>query len=122
MTPEEIQTTLEQMLAVQRELQEGQLRLQEGHIRLQEGYIRLQEGDLRLQERQRKLQEDQEAQKAVLDGLIERYGNLSANSERQQRILEQLIGYSLTNESEHMTLEEKLEALQARVQRLENRN
>jgi polyhydroxyalkanoate synthesis regulator phasin len=101
MTPEEIQTTLEQMLAVQRELQESQLQLQDGQVRLQQ---------------------EQEAQKAVLDELIERYGDLSANSERQQRILEQLIGYSLTNESEHMTLEEKLEALQARVQRLENRN
>jgi uncharacterized membrane-anchored protein YhcB (DUF1043 family) len=99
MTFEEMEKILEGMFAVQRDLQEGQLRLQE---------------------RQEQLQESQERQRVVLDELIQQYGNLFEHSERQQKILDQLIGYSLTNESEHLSLEEQLQALDARRKRLEN--
>jgi polyhydroxyalkanoate synthesis regulator phasin len=71
MTFEEMQQTLEQMLAVQRELQNSQLRLLEAQ-------------------------------------------------ERQQGILDQLVGYSLSNESDHLDLQERLNALEKRLKRLEN--
>ena len=99
MTFEEMQKILEGMLAVQRDLQEGQLRLQESQI---------------------ELKESQERQRSVLDELIQRYGALFEHSERQQKILDKLIGYSLNNESEHLNLEEKLQTLEARMKRLEN--
>lgn len=70
MTFEEMQQTLEQMLSVQRELQNSQLRLLEAQ-------------------------------------------------QRQQGILDQLVGYSLTNESEHLDLQERLNALAQRIRRLE---
>ena len=70
MTFEEFQRTLEQMLAVQRELQEGQLRLYE-------------------------------------------------QQERQTKILNQLIGYSISAESGRLDLEEKMMQLENRVRRLE---
>lgn len=69
---EEFQQTLEQMLAIQRELQEGQLRLYE-------------------------------------------------QQERQTKILNQLIGYSISAESSKLDLEESMMQLENRVRRLESR-
>jgi len=73
MTPEEIQRTIEQMLAVQRELQETQLR-----------------------------------QRDEIDRML--------------RLVDRLIGYSITNESDHLSLEERMTALERRVRRLEPEN
>ncbi|NEO60473.1 MAG: hypothetical protein F6J98_08545 [Moorea sp. SIO4G2] len=67
------------MLAVQAELQAGQLELQERQLMSQE------------------------------------------NQQRQERILEQLIGYSITQESDKLDLEERMNALEQRVRGLENR-
>jgi hypothetical protein len=72
MTFEEIQRTIEQMLGIQRELQEGQLKLYE-------------------------------------------------QQQRQTRILDQLIGYSISAESGRLDLEEKMTLLESRVKRLEGR-
>ncbi len=72
MTFEEIQRTIEQMLSIQRELQEGQLKLYE-------------------------------------------------QQQRQTRILDQLIGYSISAESGRLDLEEKMTLLESRVKRLEGR-
>lgn len=72
MTTEEIQRTIEQMLSVQRELQESQLKLYE-------------------------------------------------QQERQTKILNQLIGYSISAESGRLDLEEKMQLLENRVRRLEGR-
>ena len=58
----------------------------------------------------------------MLDELIQRYGNLAEDSIRQREILDRLIGYSLTNESAHLDLEEKLQALEKRMKPLENVN
>ncbi|NEP13998.1 MAG: hypothetical protein F6K14_28100 [Symploca sp. SIO2C1] len=99
MTFEEMQKIIERMLSVQRELQDSQLELKE---------------------RQLKFEESQENQKFVLDELIHKYGDLAEHSIRQREILDRLIGYSLTNESDHLNLEEKLQALEARIKRFEN--
>ena len=107
MTFEEMQKIIEGMLSVQRELQDSQLKLKESQ--------------LELKERQLKFEESQEAQKAVLDELIQKYGDLAEHSIRQREILDRLIGYSLTNESEHLNLEEKLQALETRIKRFEEK-
>lgn len=80
MTFEEIQTTIEGMLAVQRELQESQIRL------------------------------TQQTQQ------------IAEQTQRQQKILDQLIGYSIIQESGQLDLQEQLLALQRRIERLENRS
>jgi hypothetical protein len=107
MTFEEIQQIIQQMLAVQRDLQEGQLRIQE-----------CQEVDRQQIEQilgiQRDLQEGQLQQLGTVERLL-------VQSERQERILNQLIGYSITGESDRMDLEEKIRALGAKVKRLEER-
>jgi hypothetical protein len=51
-------------------------------------------------------------------GTVER---LLVQSERQERIMNQLIGYSITGESDRTDLEEKIRALGAKVKRLEER-
>ena len=80
MTFNEIQQTLEQMLAVQRELQESQI----------------------------------EQRHEIQDMLV--------YQERQQRLVDRLIGYSITNEGDHLTLEERLNALEQRVKQIESNN
>jgi sialic acid synthase SpsE len=105
MTFDEIQQVIQQMLAVQRDLQEGQLRIQER-----------QEVDRQQIEQilgiQRDLQEGQLQQLGTVERLL-------VQSECQERILNQLIGYSITGESDRMDLEEKIRALGAKVKRLE---
>jgi superfamily II DNA helicase RecQ len=76
MTFDEIQRTLEQMLAVQRELQESQLR-QRQEIDQMLAY--------------------QVNQQGQIDQLL-------AYQQSQQRLVDRLIGYSLSNESDHLDL------------------
>jgi hypothetical protein len=80
MTFNKIQQTLEQMLVVQRELQESQI----------------------------------EHRQEIRD--------MVAYQERQQRLVDRLIGYSITNESDHLTLEERLNALEQRINQIESNN
>ncbi len=101
MTLEEMQQIIEGMLAVQRQLQESQLEFKQSQL---------------------EFKQSQEAQKFVLEELIQRYGDLAEQSIRQKEILDRLIGYSLSNESEHLNLEEKLQLLETRIKRLENPN
>jgi sialic acid synthase SpsE len=107
MTFEEIQQIIQQMLSVQRDLQEGQLRIQERQEtdRNQIGQI------LGIQ---RDLQEGQLQQLDALEKLL-------VQSERQERIMNQLIGYSITGESDRLDLDEKIRALGVKVKRLEER-
>ncbi|UBF25770.1 hypothetical protein K9N68_30175 [Kovacikia minuta CCNUW1] len=91
MTFDQIQRTLEQMLAVQRELQESQLRQR-------------QEID--------QLLVYQVNQQGQIDQLL-------AYQQNQQRLVDRLIGYSLSNESDHLDLEERMNALERRIRRIE---
>jgi len=115
MTFEEMQNIIEGMLAVQRELQESQLSLKESQLE-----FRASQEEFRAS--QEAFRASQEAQRDILHELIQKYGDLAEQSIRQKEILDRLIGYSLTNESDHLNLEEKLRALEARMKRLENQN
>ncbi|WP_421656494.1 hypothetical protein [Leptothermofonsia sp. ETS-13] len=61
---------------------------------------------------QRELQESQLNQRQEIDRLLE-------YQQRQQRLVDCLIGYSITNESDHLDLEERMNALERRIRRLE---
>jgi hypothetical protein len=64
-------------------------------------------------------------QRDLQDGQLQqlsRIEKLLIESERHERIMNQLIGYSITNESDHLDLEEKIKALGAKVQRLEQQD
>ena len=101
----EIQKTLEQMLAVQRELQESQLVLNESQARDRQD-IEL------LIEQSRQYSEEQAQMREELNLLLE-------TVKLQNKNIERLIGYSITNESEHLDTEERFRALEKRIQRLE---
>ena len=106
MTFDEMQKIIEGMLVVQRELQESQLEFKASQLEFKAS--------------QQEFRASQEAQREVLDELIQKYGDLAEQSIRQKEILDRLIGYSLTNESDHLNLEEKLKALEGRIKRIEN--
>ena len=91
MTPEEIQRTIEGMLAVQKELQNSQLRFDSSLDRLGQDISELRE--------------------SVAD--------LKEISQRHERRIEQLIGYSITGESDRSDLLARLTTLERRVNRLE---
>lgn len=84
MTPQEIQSAIEGLLAVQRELQNTQLVMRE-----------------------------------EIADLKESTKNLNELSQRHERRLEQLIGYSITGESDRLDLLERIQNLERRVEQLE---
>jgi chromosome segregation ATPase len=94
MTPEEIQRMIEGVLSVQRELQNSQLRLQK----------------------------ESQRQREDISTLVQRIGQLVEVSNRHERRIEQLTGYSITGESDRLDLQQQIEDLQRRVERLENQN
>ena len=122
MTFEEIQKTIERMLAVQKELQEGQPMIQEAQARDREQIEQMLALTRDLQERQIQLQDAQERERETIGIMVEEMNRLIEVSNRHERRIEQLIGYSITNEGEHLDIEERFRALEARVQRLEGRN
>lgn len=91
MTPEEIQRAIEGMLAVQRELQNTQLRMSQEIADLKESTGKLEESTR----------------------------NLNEISLRHERRLEQLIGYSISGESDRLDIVERLMSLERRINRLE---
>jgi hypothetical protein len=92
MSPEEIQRTIEGMLAVQRELQNSQF----------------------------KLQEESQRQREDINILVQSIEQLLEVSKRHERRTEQLLGYSITSESDRLDLQQQLLELRKRVERLEN--
>lgn len=91
MTPEEIQRTIEGMLTIQRELQNSQLEFRESLAELRTDIIDLKESTR----------------------------NLNEISQRHERRMEQLIGYSITGESDRLDLLQRLMTLEHRVSKLE---
>ncbi|MEM8780164.1 MAG: hypothetical protein AAGF26_15085 [Cyanobacteria bacterium P01_G01_bin.49] len=125
MTFEEIQKTIEGMLAVQRQLQESQMQLHESQ--------------LELRERQLQFQDAQERERETLQIMIEEMNQFIERSNRNERRIEQLIGYSITNESarrpvprfpwnqhapqeEHLDIEQRFRNLEARLSEIESQN
>ncbi len=94
MTPEEIQRAIEGMLDIQRELQNSQLEFRESLVQL----------------------------RMDITDLKESTKNLNDISQRHERRIEQLIGYSITGESDHLDLLGRLTTLERRVNRLEQDN
>ncbi len=129
MTFEEMQQVFQQIFAIQRNLQEGQLKLQESQQADRQDIRQMLAVQQDLQESQQADRQDIRQMLAVQQDLQEsQLRQLSAiekllvQSERQERIMNQLIGYSISNESDHLDLEEKIRALGTKVKRLENQN
>ncbi len=75
-----------------------------------------------LQERQIQFQDAQERERQTLEIMVEEMNRLIERSNRNERRIEQLIGYSITNESEHLDIEQRFRNLEARMNELKNQN
>jgi chromosome segregation ATPase len=69
MTFDEIESIIERMLAVQRELQESQLQLNESQSRLQENQLKLQESQFELKASQDRVTQQLAAVVSLVQGL-----------------------------------------------------
>ncbi|NES18369.1 MAG: hypothetical protein F6K41_05425 [Symploca sp. SIO3E6] len=98
MTFEEMQKIIEDMLSVQRELQESLLQVKERHVKFKERQAEFdvipaifENRHLEFEERQLQLLKSQEHQKFVLKELMPNYGCLSDHSLKQREIIDCLI-------------------------------
>jgi hypothetical protein len=118
------------ILAVQRDLQEGELRLQQRQAQYeaasQERQLRSEAASQEYRDRfERDMARMSAVQQDLQEGQLRQMSaiqNLLISSERHERIVNQLIGYSITNESDHLDLEERMRALGAKMQRIEQQN
>jgi chromosome segregation ATPase len=113
MTPEEIQKTIEGMLAVQRGIQESQLELQASQLELKDTQRSLQDSYIELKEAQQHTDHQ-------LNVIGEYLRDVIQSQAEQGRRIDQLLGYSLSAESDRLTLQERLILLENRVRKLEN--
>ncbi len=127
MTPEEIQQIFQQMLAVQRDLQEKQLKNTEDISRNTENISRNTENISRNTENISRLTEDitrlTEDISQLRDGislLADGVSELIDHSKSQDKRLDQLIGYSITAESDRLDLEERVRVLERKIRKIEN--
>jgi len=109
MTFEEMQAIIRDMLAVQRDLQESQVRLHDLQLRdrdrTREDILLLIEQAKQMSAVQRSIQEDQIRDRQDLELLIER-------STKQERMIDRLIGYSLSYEADKLDLEQRMTELE----------
>ena len=135
MTPEQIQETISNILKIQAELQQSQLR-QEGEIKnLLEVQAELQQSQLRqeskindiltISERHSEQIEDLRAiNRETLQTIRESHRDLAEIIEQSNRKIERqisnLVGYSLTAESDRLNIQERIRYLEKRIDRLED--
>ena len=98
MTFEEMQAVIAGMLEVQRNLQESQLRDRQD-------ILLLIEQTKQLSSVQRSIQEDQIRDRQGIELLIER-------GKQQEKMIDRLIGYSLSYESDKLDLEQRMTELE----------
>ena len=135
MTPEQIQETISTILKIQAELQQSQLR-QEGEIKnLLEVQAELQQSQLRqeskinniltISERHSEQIKDLRAiNRETLQTIRESHRDLAEIIEQSNRRIDRqisnLVGYSLTAESEVFNIQERIRYLEKRLERLED--
>lgn len=112
MTAEEMQRIIEGMLAVQRELQSSQLKLLETTTANAEAIRELRETTTANAEAIREL-------RLETRDLKESTQQLNEISQRHERRMEQLIGYSITGESDRLDVLGRLQSLERRMRKLE---
>jgi hypothetical protein len=98
MTCEEMQAVIDGMLEVQRNLQESQLRDRQD-------ILLLIEQTKQLSSVQRSIQEDQIRDRQDIELLIQR-------GKQQEKMIDRLIGYSLSYESDKLDLEQRMTELE----------
>ena len=112
MTPEEINNTIQQMLAVQRQIQESQLRNTDNIARLE---ILQQENARQIQETRQQLQEFITSTRENINTLVEEIATLTVD---QREKFNQFYGYHMSADSERLNIIERLNKLEKEVEEL----
>ena len=105
MTFEEMQAVIAGMLQVQRNLQESQLRDREDILLMRDDILLLIEQTKQASSVQRNLQESQIRDCQDMELLLEK-------SRQQERMVDRLVGYSISFESDKMDLEQRMGELE----------
>lgn len=98
---EEMQSILQQMLAVQQNLQAEQVEFKQSLVELREGIA---------------------ANRVAINELRISVSDLKEVSVRHERRIQQLIGYSITGESERLDVIQRLQNLERRITKIEQNN
>ncbi|EAZ91407.1 hypothetical protein [Crocosphaera chwakensis] len=75
-----------------------------------------------LQERQIQLQDTQERERETLETITKEMTRFIIKFNTNKNRIEQLTGYSLSNESDHLDIQQRLMNLEARINELENQS
>lgn len=115
MTPEEIQSTIEQMLSVQRQIQESQIRNTDNIAKLE---IQTQENSRLIQENGRLIQESTRDTRQDIAVLVEEIAKLTVD---QREKFNQFYGYHIAADSERLNIMERLRKVEQEVKQLKEK-
>ena len=105
MTPEEIKSTIEQMLAVQRQIQESQIRNTDNIARLEQ---QVQENAKLIQENAALIRKDREDISSLKDDIRTLVGEIAKLTVDQREKFNQFYGYHQSADSEPLNIIERL--------------
>ena len=105
MTPEEIQSTLEQMLAVQRQIQESQIKNTDNIARLEQ---QVQANAQQIQENAALIRNDREDIRSLKDDIRTLVGEIAKLTVDQREKFNQFYGYHQAADSDRLNIVERL--------------
>lgn len=112
MTPEEIQSTLEQMLAVQRQIQESQIKNTDNIARLEQqvqaNAQQIQENTQQIQENAALIRNDREDIRSLKDDIRTLVGEIAKLTVDQREKFNQFYGYHQAADSDRLNIVERL--------------
>ncbi len=112
MTPEEIKSTLEQMLAVQRQIQESQIKNTDNIARLeqqvQENRRLIQENARQIQENAALIRNDREDIRSLKDDIRTLVEEIAKSTVEQREKFNQFYGYHQAADSDRLNIMERL--------------
>ena len=115
MTPEEIQSTIQQMLSVQRQIQESQIRNTDNIARLE---AQTQENSRLIQENSRLIREFTRDTREDIAVLVEEIAKLTVD---QREKFNQFYGYHIAADSERLNIIERLNKVEQEVEKLKEK-
>ena len=129
MTPEEIRSTIEQMLAIQRQIQESQIRntdniarletqTQENSRLIQENGRFIQENSQMIRENGRFIREFASSNRENMAILVEEISKLAVD---QREKFNQFYGYHIAADSDRLNIMERLNKVEQEVERIKRK-
>lgn len=114
-----IEKTLEEISLAQKKFAENQVKFEQNQVKFEQNQLKFEQNQLaRDKEIEKILSVQRDLQERQLN-LTEAVTRLIESSQRFDQRINQLLGYSLSNESDHLDLNERLIKIEKRVEKLE---